>query len=140
MRLFNRYFSRADLLLLLGDIALAILAMGAVRAVTYVANIIPADNWTMWSGQGERVAVFVVLSFYYTDLYIVDPTMPKKELTLRLMNGFGLACLIVGAVGYLMPGLGFEKIYLFEMVIVGLGLFFLASWICTRAGKTKRSW
>jgi len=123
MRIFNRYFTTADLVLILGDVALAILAMGAVRAVTYVANIVPVDDWIMWPGQGERVAVFVVLSFYYTDLYVIDPTMPTKELMLRLFNGFGLACLIVGAVGYLLPGLGFEKIYLFEMVIVGLGLF-----------------
>ncbi len=113
MRIFNRYFTSADLLLILGDVALAILAMGAVRAVTHVANIVPADEWIIWPGQGERVAVFVVRSFYYTDLYVIDSTMPARELKLRLINGFGLACLIVGAVGYLLPGLGFEKIYLF---------------------------
>ncbi len=122
MRIFNRYFCRADLLLLLGDIALAILAIAGVHAVMYMANVMPANNWTLWPAQGEKIAFFVVLSFYYSDLYVIDPGIPTKELLLRLVNGFGVACLIVGTVAYFLPGLGLEDIYLFEMVSVGFGL------------------
>jgi len=131
MKIFNRYFSTADLLLLLGDVALAIFVIGALRALSDLANINHAQSWTLWTTQGNQIAFFMVLSFYYSDLYVINPTMPRRELMLRLVNGFGVACLIVGAAGYLIPGLGFENIQLVEMLTVGIGLF------CWRVGLAR---
>jgi len=122
MRLFNRYFSRADLLLLLGDVGLAIFAISAVHAVMNMAGLTQV-NWTQWTVQGEGVAFLVVVSFYYSDLYVIDQTLPRRELLLRLASGFGIACLVIGGIGFVLPGLGFEKIYLIEMLLVGIGLF-----------------
>jgi len=122
MRIFNRYFSTADLLLLLGDVALAIFAISAVQTVRYVTDLNPT-NWTQWTVQGEGIAVLVVLSFYYSDLYVIDHVIPRKELLLRFANGFGIACLAIGGVGLVLPGLGFQRLYLVEMLVVGIGLF-----------------
>jgi len=72
MRLFNRYFSLPDLLLLLGDVALAIFAIWVVHTVRYVTGL-TATNWPQWTGQGEGIAALVVVSFYYSDLYVIDP-------------------------------------------------------------------
>jgi len=41
---------------------------------------------------------------------------------MRLGNGFGLACLIIGGVGFLIPDLGFQNIYLTQMLLIGVGL------------------
>jgi len=122
MRLFNRYFSRADVLLLLGDVALAIFAIWAVHTVRHVTGLAPT-NWSQWAVQGEGIAALVVVSFYYSDLYVIDQTIPRSELVLRLANGFGIACLAIGGVGLVIPGLGFQKLYLIEMLLVGIGLF-----------------
>ena len=122
MRLFNRYFSRADMILLLGDVAMATFAIWAVHTVRHVTGLTPT-NWSQWAVQGEGIAALVVVSFYYSDLYVIDQTIPRSEFVLRLANGLGIACLAIGGVGLVIPGLGFQKLYLIEMLLVGIGLF-----------------
>jgi len=123
MKIFNRYYSSADILLVLGDIVMAILVTGAVRGLMYVTDFTDAFSITVWMNQGEQIAAFVVVSFYYTDLYDLDQTPLKNEWTLKLLTGFGIACLLIGGLSYLIPQFGFQNIYLFQMILLGLGLF-----------------
>ena len=123
IKIFNRYYSIYDLLLVLGDITLAFLATGAARLVMVLAGFSAGPNWTQWMIQGGAIAVFVVGSFYYSDLYAIDQTLPGRELVLRLVNGFGITCLIGGAVSYFIPEPVLRNIYLTEMFLIGLGLF-----------------
>ena len=122
MRLFNRYYSPADFALLLGDIVLVIFAAAAARAVMQTLSGSDIYRWGQWLFQGQSIAAFVVLSFYYSDLYVIEQRLPKRELLMRLGNGFGLTCLIVGGIGFLIPELGFQNIYLTQMLLIGSGL------------------
>jgi len=58
MRLFNRYYSKADLALVLGDIALVICVTAAVRGVMHAVNMTDAHKWGLWVTQGETIAAF----------------------------------------------------------------------------------
>jgi len=122
MRIFNRYYSTADLLLILGDIALVIFVTGAVRALLYMTDFTDVFNLTLWMSQGEQIAAFVVVSFYYSDLYDLDQTPLKSEWTVRLFIGFGIACMLIGGLSYVIPRFGFQDIYLIQMILLGLGL------------------
>ncbi len=123
MRMFNRYYSRYDLLLLAGDMILAALGTEAVRLAVFLTGFPDAPNWTVWAAQSGIVTLAIVLSFYCADLYAVDQTLSVRELFLRLVNGFGLTCLIVAAATYLFPALEFRKIHLPELIPVVVGLF-----------------
>jgi sugar transferase (PEP-CTERM system associated) len=122
MRIFNRYVSIYDFILLLGDITVAILATAAVRAVIEFANPAGTPHWLHWLFQGLAVAIIVVVSFYYCDLYAIDQTLSVRELLLRLMTGIGSSCILIGIVSYPIPQLG-KTIYASEMVLMVLGLY-----------------
>jgi sugar transferase (PEP-CTERM system associated) len=121
MGIFNRYVSIYDFILLLGDITVAIVATAAVRAVTEFANPAGTPHWLHWLFQGLAVAIIVVVSFYYCDLYAIDQTLSVRELLLRLMTGVGSSCILIGVVSYPIPQLG-KTIYASEMVLIVLGL------------------
>ena len=123
MRLFNRYYSRYDLLLLLGDVALSVCLTELVRFGAFLTGLSEGPDLWWWMIQGLALGLFVVLSFYYSDLYAIDQTLSRRELSLRLVNGFGVICLMVAAATYFLPGLRFRKIYLLELVVVAIGLF-----------------
>jgi sugar transferase (PEP-CTERM system associated) len=123
MRLFNRYFSAYDLLLLPGDITLTLLATAAARFLMVLAGVSPQTNWSKWMILGSVIAALIVFSFYYADLYTIDQTLSERELMLRFANGFGIACLVIGGVSYPIQERGSQNIYLIQMLLMGLGLF-----------------
>ncbi len=123
MRIFNHYYSAYDLLLFLGDIALAALGTIAARATSYLVIHSGNMNWALWMLQGGVMAVLVALSFYYADLYVIDQTLSARELTIRLLHGLGIMCFAAAAVNYLIPAVGLRDIYLAEILLVGLALF-----------------
>jgi len=45
---------------------------------------------------GGALTTLVVLAFCCANLYVVDQAALAREMLLRLMNGFGLFCLVVG--------------------------------------------
>ena len=69
------------------------------------------------------IALLIVLSFYYSDLYDLDQILSNREVILRFTNGFGVACLLIGAVSYPIQEPGSKNIYLIEISLIGLGLF-----------------
>src|SRR5918996_222817 len=121
MRLFNRYFSNYDLILVLGDITVASLVTVVVHAVFFFFEISAHPEWAFWFFQAVAVTVIVVVSFYYSDLYAIDQTLSIRELLLRLMGGIGLACIVIGMISYPIPQFG-KTIYASQMAVMVLSL------------------
>jgi sugar transferase (PEP-CTERM system associated) len=121
MRAFNRYFSIYDLILVLGDIAVVFLATVAVRATMSLFEIPANPEWGFWLFQAVAVAVIVILSFYYSDLYIIDQTLSVRELFLRLMSGVGMACILIAIASYPIPRFG-KTLYASQMTLMVLSL------------------
>ncbi len=121
MRIFNRYYSLYDILLILGDLVLVVFLSTAVRASTVILSSAPHFQWTVWTNHGMIMALLVTAAFYYADLYSIDQTLSVRELLVRFMSGFGLACIIIGMVSYPLPRFG-KAVYLSEMFFLGIGL------------------
>lgn len=120
MRIFNRYYSAYDLLLVFGDLLVTMLAVGAVQLVAYLSQETEMAHWPV---QGMGMSAIVGVSFYYADLYAIDQTLPRRELNLRLANGFGLICIVIAVVAYLLPQSNIQKVYLVDMLFIALGLY-----------------
>jgi sugar transferase (PEP-CTERM system associated) len=124
MRLFNRYFSTYDLALPLGDVAITLISVLAARFlvvdVVHYSELVRWHHWTLLAGW---VSVSVLVSFYYADLYEIDQALSQRELSLRFANGFGITCLLIAGLSYPIPQPGLKKIYLVQIVLMGLGLF-----------------
>ena len=121
MRIFNRYFSVYDFILVLGDISVAFLATMAVRAVIFFFEISSGPEWVFWSLQAVAVTIIIMVSFYYSDLYAIDQTLSIRELLLRLMGGVGIACVLIAIVSYPIPQFG-KTLYASQMALMVLSL------------------
>ena len=121
MRVFNRYFSVYDFILVLGDIVVIFLATVAVRAAISLFEISANPEWGFWFFQAVAVTIIVVFSFYYSDLYAIDQTLSVRELFLRLMSGVGIACILIAIVSYPIPRFG-KTLYVSQMTLMVLSL------------------
>jgi sugar transferase (PEP-CTERM system associated) len=121
MRIFNRYFSVYDFILVLGDVGVVFLATVVVRATISLFEISPNPEWGFWLFQAVAVTMIVVLSFYYSDLYAIDQILSLRELFLRLMSGVGIACILIAIVSYPIPRFG-KTLYVSQMTLMVLSL------------------
>ncbi len=121
MRIFNRYFSIYDFILVLGDIILAFFATFIVGAAISLLEISSHPEWIFWCFQAVAVTVIVVVSFYYSDLYAIDQTLSARELSLRLMSGVGVAWILIAIVSYPIPQFG-KTLYASQMFLLVLCL------------------
>jgi sugar transferase (PEP-CTERM system associated) len=117
MRIFNRYFSAYDLILMVGDIIVVALATMAVQTGIFFFEVSSRPEWFFWSLQAVEVTVIIIVSFYYCDLYAIDQTVSIGELLLRLMGAIGFACIIIGVISYPIPGFG-KTLYASQMVLL----------------------
>jgi hypothetical protein len=89
MRIFNRYFSLYDLIMVLGMSSWCLsppwLFVRLSRSWRF--RLVPNGSSGL---SGGGVTLIVVISFYYSDLYAIDQTLSIRELFLRLMSGVGL--------------------------------------------------
>jgi sugar transferase (PEP-CTERM system associated) len=122
MRLFNRYLSGYDVLLVMGDVALVVFATVAARFLMVLAEVSDVASWTQWLTLAGLIMSLIVISFYYADLYHIDQTLSQRELILRFVNGFGIASILIGVVSYPIQEAGSKNIYLIEISLIGLGL------------------
>jgi sugar transferase (PEP-CTERM system associated) len=122
MRLFNRYFSAYDLILPFGDVVLTVLATLGARFLVLFARDADVTSWNQWMVLAGWIAVIVVLSFYYAELYEIDQALSQRELSLRFANGFGIVCILIAVLSYPIQQPGLRKIYLIEIFLMGLGL------------------
>jgi sugar transferase (PEP-CTERM system associated) len=121
MRVFNRYFSVYDLILVVGDIIITFFASVAVCAAMFFFEISVGPDWILWSLQAVTVTIIVVVSFYYSDLYAIDQTLSMRELLLRLMSGIGIACILTAIVSYPIPQFG-KTLFASQMLLMMLCL------------------
>jgi sugar transferase (PEP-CTERM system associated) len=121
MRIFNRYFSLYDFILVLGDVVLAFFVTLAIRRAISFFEISATPEWIFWSFQAVAVTIIVIVSFYYSDLYAIDQTLSIRELLLRLMSGVGIACILIAIVSYPIPQFG-KTLYASQMFLMMLTL------------------
>jgi sugar transferase (PEP-CTERM system associated) len=117
MRIFNRFFSVYDFILVLVDVILVFFATLVVRAAIYFFQILSSPEWVFWSFQAVAVTIIVVVSFYYSDLYAIDQTLSIRELLLRFMSGIGVACILIAIVSYPIPQFG-KTLYASQMFLM----------------------
>ncbi len=122
MRLFNRYYTLHDLLLVLGDFVLVVGASAAVRWLLDEGGLLPDQEWLNPTMHGFAMALVVVIAFYYSDLYAIDQSLTVRELLERFVAGLGAACIVIGVLSYPLPNFG-KSIYLSEMVALGFCLY-----------------
>lgn len=121
MRLFNRYYTPYDVLLVLGDFVLVLCASAVVRVFLDESGLISGEPWLSPTVHGLAMGVIVVIAFYYSDLYSMDQSLSARELLERFIAGLGAACIVIGILSYPIPNFG-KSIYLTEMVGLGLCL------------------
>ena len=122
MRLFNRYYTLQDLLLVLGDFALVVGASAAVRLLLDEGDLLLDQAQFNSTTHGLAMALVIVVAFYYSDLYAIDQTLSVRELLERFIAGLGAACIVIGVLSYPIPNFG-KSIYLSEMVVLGFCLY-----------------
>jgi sugar transferase (PEP-CTERM system associated) len=123
VRLFNRYFTAYDVLLVVGDFTLVWGASLATRQMLQWAGSSSAHSLDLLLLHGLAMALIVVISFYYSDLYAIDQTLSVHELSHRFAAGLGMACIIIGVISYPIPNFG-KSIYVSEMLVMGFSLAF----------------
>jgi sugar transferase (PEP-CTERM system associated) len=121
MRIFNRYLSVYDFILVMGDVIVIFLATITARAAMFFFEISARPEWEFLSLQAVAVTIIAVASFYYSDLYAIDQTLSIRELSLRLMSGIGFACVVIGVISYPIPKFG-KTIYASQMILMTLSL------------------
>ena len=121
MRIFNRYYTVYDLLLVLGDFVLVLGISVFTRQITEWIGGSQDRPIYEYVLHGLAMALIVVISFYYADLYAIDQTLPVHELSHRFAAGLGTACIVIGIISYPIPNFG-KSIYLNEMLAMGLAL------------------
>jgi sugar transferase (PEP-CTERM system associated) len=121
VRLFNRYYTPYDLVLVLGDFVLVLCASAVVRVFLNESGLISGEPWLSPTVHGLAMGVIVVIAFYYSDLYSMDQSLSARELLERFVAGLGAACIVIGILSYPIPNFG-KSIYLTEMAGLGLCL------------------
>lgn len=124
MKILNRYRSPYDLLLPLGDAVGAALLLGVSRTLLTAAGSVDAVHWSTPVFEAALMAMLVVLAFYFVDLYSVDAEVALRDRLLGVTKGFGLVCVLVGALTLLMPSISFVPASVFELALVASALSF----------------
>jgi len=120
VRLFNRYFTAYDVLLVIGDFVL-VLGASVITRMVLAASGLSNGSMFLFLAHGIAMDFIVVVSFYYSDLYAIDQTLSGHELAHRFAAGLGTACILIGVISYPIPNFG-KSIYVSEMFIMGLSL------------------
>ena len=121
MRIFNRYFTRFDTLLLLGDVVFVVVASVVMRATIETSSVIDDYSWLSFLLHGLAMAIVVIVAFYYSNLYAIDQTLSVEELAHRFVVGLGTSCIVIGIISYPIPNFG-KSIYVSEMLLLSAAL------------------
>ena len=121
MRIFNRYYTQFDSLLVLGDIVCAVGTSVVLRGIMDAPDSSGNILWLDFLLHGMAMALVVVIAFYYSNLYAIDQTLSVQELMHRFVAGLGAACIVIGVISYPIPNFG-KSIYVSEMLMMGISL------------------
>src|ERR1700730_11016571 len=108
VRIFNQYVSPKSLLLMFiegGLIGLAILCGLRLRFLNSPAEMEALIRFPDIAIQGLVIILIVQLCFYYSDLYNLHVLRGHSEQLICLGQSLGSACLVLGAIYYVFPGL-----------------------------------
>src|SRR5713226_3427630 len=123
IRIFNQYVSPKSLLLMFIEgllIALALLCGVRLRFWTHPDEVGLVVQFPDIAIQGLVIVLIVQLCFYYSDLYNLNVLRGRSEQFICLGQSLGSACLVLGAIYYIFPGL-----------LIGRGTFLIS--VCLMA-------
>jgi len=137
IRIFNQYVSPKSLLLMATEgalIALAILCGVRLRFWNSPDEMEALIRFPDIALQGFLIIAIVQLCFYYSDLYNLNVLRGRSEQFICLGQSLGSACLILGALYYVFPGL-----------LIGRGtflisVFLVAAFVTVNRVVLDRAW
>lgn len=123
IRIFNQYVSPKSLLLMFIEgvlIALALVCGVQLRFWGHADEIGTVVQFPDIAIQGFMIILIFQLCFYYSDLYDLNVIRGRSEQLICLGQSLGSACLLLGAIYYLFPGLMIGRgIFLISVFLVG---------------------
>src|SRR5438477_7489333 len=137
IRIFNQYVSPKSLLLMFIEGALIALALVCAVRLRFWNNpdqIETVVHFPDIAIQGLVIIIIVQLCFYYSDLYNLQALRGRSEQLISLGQSLGSACLVLGAIYYILPGL-----------LIGRGtfvisVFFVATFVTINRVVLDRAW
>jgi sugar transferase (PEP-CTERM system associated) len=123
IRIFNQYVSPKSLLLMFIEgvlIALALVCGVRLRFWTHPDEIGLVMQFPDIAIQGLLIVLIFQLCFYYSDLYNLNVIRGRAEQLICLGQSLGSACLLLGALYYVFPGLLIGRgIFVISVFLVG---------------------
>jgi sugar transferase (PEP-CTERM system associated) len=137
IRIFNQYVSPKSVLLMFIEgalIALAVLCGLRLRFWNSPAEMEALLHFPDFAIQGLVIVLIVQLCFYYSDLYNLNVLRGRSEQFICLGQSLGSACLVLGAIYYVFPGL-----------LIGRGtflisIFLMAAFVTVNRVVLDRAW
>src|SRR6185503_10144018 len=123
IRIFNHYVSPKSLLLMLIECGLIALALACGLRLRFWNN--PAEmealvHFPDIAFQGLVIVITVQLCFYYSNLYNLHVLRGRSEQLICLGQSLGSACLVLGTLYYIFPGLLIGRgTFLISVFLVG---------------------
>lgn len=127
LKFFHTYYPIRNLVFFLGEGLLIFTALGIGFAVRYHGLPGPQDTMrlTLWI-RVLVVTLVVQLSLYYHDLYTVSKRQSVSDLSLRLIQATGAACILLAGIYLVYPPVILEQgVFFFALFFL---LLLLASW------------
>lgn len=137
IRIFNQYVSPKNVLLMLTEGALIALAVACALRLRFWSDpdeIAPLIQFPDIIIQGLVIVLVVQLCFYYSDLYNPNVLRGRSDQLISLGQALGSACLILGAIYYLVPGL------LIGRGIFLISVFLVATFVSINRVVLDRAW
>jgi len=137
IRIFNQYVSPKSLLLMFIEgllIALALLCGVRLRFWTHPDEVGLVVQFPDIAIQGLLIVLIFQLCFYYSDLYNLNVIRGRAEQLICLGQSLGSACLLLGALYYIFPGL------LIGRGIFVISVFLVAAFVTVNRVVLDRTW
>jgi len=120
-RIFNQYVSAKSVLLMFVEGILILLALISAVKLRFWNNSTELSLYLAWPDfaiQASIVVLVCLACFYYNDLYDLSTGFGAMESVLRIEQSLGAACLLLGLLYFLLPGLLLSRgVFLIAMAL-----------------------
>lgn len=120
-RIFNQYVSAKSVLLMCVEGILILLALISAVKLRFWNNPTELSLYLAWPDFAIQAGIVVLVClacFYYNDLYDLSTGFGAMESVLRIEQSLGAACLLLGLVYFLLPGLLLSRgVFLIAMAL-----------------------
>src|SRR6266849_1798152 len=137
IRIFNQYVSPKSVLLMFIEGALIALALLCGVRLRFWNSPDEMEALLHFPEIAEQVLVVIItfqLCFYYSDLYNLNVLRGRTEQLICLGQSLGSACLLLGAIYYIFPGL------LIGRGIFVISVFLVAAFVTLNRVVLDRTW